>query len=773
MDDMVSDISLGKESSIDDDFKDLEKLLEDTERLAGGASSAKSSGNASTSRPSVNKRPTRAAAKSNIFDQTMKVSVKQLDNLSNLMGELVVNRNTLEQDQERLRQFVDSLLERVQKLSDIGGTMQDLYERSLLESSLLASRGKQYYDRNTTVPGMNHHHQDDEYDPLEMDRFSEFHELTQEMIELIVRVRESSSDIQFIVDETDQVARNLRQVTTQLQEGLNKSRMVPFSQTTDRFTRYVREQARTYDKKADLHVEGKEVLIDKLISEHLSDPMKHLINNALTHGIETPQERKSAGKVPTGKISIKAFIQGNQTVISFADDGAGINVERVKMKAVEKGLVTRSEARNMPKHEVYDLLFHSGFSTKDQVEALAGRGVGMDVVRTNLSEIRGSVTIDSKLGQGTTFNIRLPLTLSICKALCCVNDHAKIAFPMDGVEDMQDYLPDEIITNEENQHCVMWRDTLLPIRPLSQLISYNRQLSRATVYGGSKEDETISVVVLRSAGQLLAIQVDQVVGEQEIVIKQITGPIPKPAGIAGATVMGDGCVMPIGDVLELIEIAEGIRSKEIGMGGVGWSPAAQVIAKPSSTELAEPLVLIIDDSITVRELLSISFTKAGYRVEQARDGQEAWEKLKSGLPCDIVFCDVEMPRMDGLEFLSHVNNDPKLRKIPVAMLTSRGAERHRQVAAENGASGYFTKPYLEEVLLDAAERMIGGAVLLENSIREPLLNRQTETSSVVSLDHDGDGNTMAGQGAVPGLGEEASQANGSSSPRRKISPDPK
>jgi CheY-like chemotaxis protein len=337
----------------------------------------------------------------------------------------------------------------------------------------------------------------------------------------------------------------------------------------------------------------------------------------------------------------------------------------------------------------------------------------MDVVRTSLSEIRGVINTDSTLNKGTSFTIRLPLTLSISKALNCISDRARIAFPMDGVEDMLDLPKERLQTNADNQPCIAWRDTILPVHPLANLLGYNRHLSRGNVYGGNQEDDIISVVVLRSAGNFLALQVDQVLGEQEIVIKQLEGPVPKPMGVAGATVLGDGRIMPIADVLELIDLSMGRLRRDAGgalwdQGGSGAIPEA-VIAK------TEPMVLIVDDSITVRELLSMTFNKVGYRVEQARDGQEAWEKLRSGLPCDIVFCDIEMPRMDGLELLSRIQKDPNLKQLPIAMLTSRGADRHRQMAASLGASGYFTKPYLEEALLDAAQRMLKGEQLLINN----------------------------------------------------------
>jgi chemotaxis protein histidine kinase CheA/CheY-like chemotaxis protein len=688
-------------SSDDAEFGDLEKLLEDSE-----GSSGSSKGLAPAARRPA--RPSKGFA-----EQTMRVPVKHLDNLSNLVGELVVNRNSLEQDQERMRQSLDNLLYQVTQLSDVGQRMQDLYERSLLESSLLASRQNRgilpmSLRPKAPVEALSN---DVEYDPLEMDRFTGFHTLSQEMIELIVRVRESASDIEFIVDETDQVTRMFRQVTTQLSEGLTRSRMVPFAQTADRLPRAVRDIAMKCGKQAELVIEGRETLIDKMILEQLYDPMTHLVNNAITHGIESPDIRSAGGKVAAGRITIRAFHQGNQTVISVSDDGAGIDVERVRSKAVEKGLLSSGEAQNMSRLDLYDLLFHPGFSTKDQADDFSGRGVGMDVVRTSLTDVRGVINTDSALGKGTTFTIRLPLTLSISKALCCISDRARIAFPMDGVEDMLDLPKDRVTHNAEGQVCIPWRDTTLPLRPLTELLSLNRHLSRGTVYGGSQEEDMISVVVLRSAGNYLALQVDQVLGEQEIVIKQLEGPVPKPVGIAGATVLGDGRIMPIADVLELLDLAMGRIRRDAGS---MWdqSPDGPVELPPAQVQ---PMVLIVDDSITVRELLSMTFNKVGYRVEQARDGQEAWEKLRSGLPCDIVFCDIEMPRMDGLELLSRIQKDVNLKKMPIAMLTSRGADRHRQMAVSLGARGYFTKPYLEEALLDAAARMLKGEILISNA----------------------------------------------------------
>ncbi|NET28930.1 response regulator [Okeania sp. SIO1I7] len=692
--------SITKQPPEEDPFSDLDKLLE-----TPNIDTYKSSGASTTNTPRRNRRPP---------EQTVKVPAKQLDNLSNLVGELVVNRNSLEQGQERMRQFLDNLLHQVMLLSDAGQRMHDLYEKTLLERAIWDSRQGHHSTQTSNLSNKatekisGKRKFDDSLDLDRVENFTPFHLLAQETIEYIVRVRESSSDIEFLVDDAEKVTRILRQVTTQLQEGLNKARMIPFSQTVQLLPRAVRDISMECGKEVNLQVEGKETLIDKMIQDKLSDPMKHLINNAITHGVETPQQRLTAGKSRKGKITIRAFHQGNQTVISVADNGAGINPEKVKKKAIEKGVITQQQAQGMSNIDVYDLLFHPGFSTKDKADNFSGRGVGLDVVKTNLTEIRGTISIDSTIGKGTMFTIRLPLTLSISKALCCISDRSWIAFPMDGVEDMIKVSKEDIKTGENEENYIEWRGSKLPFRHLRELLIYNRHLRRGNVYGMNAEEDMISIVVLRSAsaGIFLAVQVDQVLEQQkEIVIKQLEGPIPKPIGIAGATVLGDGNIVAIADVIELINLATGrLRRDEGNM----WSSSEEDEASLPMQQKSELTVLIVDDSITVRELLSMTFSKAGYRVEQARDGKDAWEKMRAGLPCDLVFCDIEMPRMDGFELLSRMQKDANLNTLPVAMLTSRGAKKHMEMAFELGAKGYFTKPYIEEKLLEGAVSILEG-----------------------------------------------------------------
>ncbi len=411
--------------------------------------------------------PTRHLASSRM-DQTMKVPVRQLDGLSNLIAEMVVSRNCMEAEYERLRHFLTNLLYQMQQLSDLGQRFEHLYERSLLENALISNTHS--FNRSFSGTSKAEHQK---FDALEMDHFSEFHLLSQEMIELIVRARESASDIDYVINEPlDYIARHFRQVTTQVQEGLNRSRMVPFEQCTIRLPRAIREVALRSGKEATLVVEGKETLVDKVLLEQLYDPLTHLVNNAVIHGIESPEQRTELGKNPCGTITIRAFYQGNQTVIVIKDDGAGIDAERVRMKALQKGLINLMQAQRLKDIDMFDLIFNPGFSTRDQADIFAGRGVGMDVVKTRIESLRGTITVDSTSGKGTRFTIRLPLTLSITRALCCISSRAKVAFPMDSIEDMLDLHQDEVKQDRKQRQYIHWRDQKILFKPLSDLLKY-------------------------------------------------------------------------------------------------------------------------------------------------------------------------------------------------------------------------------------------------------------------------------------------------------------
>jgi chemotaxis protein histidine kinase CheA/ActR/RegA family two-component response regulator len=626
--------------------------------------------------------------------RTMRVEVRLLDGLNNMVGELVINRNSLETQQIRMRQFLETLQSRTQQLNRVSQSLAEHYDKTVLgiaaggtvnSNAVPSSGGQTSYD-------------DRSFDALEMDQYTAFHTISQDIMELIVRVKEVASDIEFVTDEADEATRQLRYISTQLQDGLNQIRMLPLAEIVDRLPRAVRDLSISLGKEVDLVLEGRDTLIDKAILEELYDPLTHLVTNALMHGMESPEVRTQVGKSAKGRIEVRAYHQGNQTLIAVSDDGRGLDAARIREKAIERGLITAEESQKMSDVELYPLIFMPGFSTAPQVTEIAGRGVGLDVVQSHLTRMRGTITIDSRQGQGTTFTIRLPLTLSISRAVLCMHSQSSIAIPLDGIEEMVEMPTDQIYTRDEQTY-VRWRDQELRFIPLIDLLPYYR----VGLYGNERvpltQSTSASTVILRSGETYLAIQVDGFLEEQEIVIKQLRGPVQRPVGIAGATVLGNGKVLPIIDVLEIIGIATGQTM---------LMPWANLPEPTASSTPSQKTILIVDDSITVRELLSMTFMKVGYRVEQARDGQEAIEKLRSGLNCDAVFCDVEMPRMDGFEFLAQVQKDRLLNHLPVAMLTSRSADKHRQTAFQLGAKGYFTKPYLEDELLQGVVRLLQG-----------------------------------------------------------------
>ena len=565
----------------EDEFSESENLLTQSDLSPRSRYQKLSGSNATSRKTATSKIPGDRTRETMGELETIKVPVKQLDDISNLVGELVVNRNTLEQDHERLRQSVDTLLAEVQHLSEAGIRMQEYYEGSLLKTSLLSSRRA----REHNIASNSRYRSRDNGDhvgfsEIEMDQFTPFHVLAQEMIEFIVGVRESASDIEFVTEKIEQVTRQLGQATSRLQERLTKARMVPFSQVIDRLRPGVRDNAIKYGKQVELVTEGVHTLIDKMILDHLTYPLTHILNNAIAHGIETPQVRQAVGKSATGIISIRALQEVNQTVISVSDDGVGIDHQEVKNQAIKKGFITFEQAKTMSRFDIYKLLFLPCFSTADGVDDIKGRGVGLNVVENDISQIRGRVTTDSTPGRGTTFTIFLPQTLSICRALLCACDRFKIAFPIDGVEDTLNIPANsqKIQQDINEESFIVWRGIKLPVKPLKDILVFNRQFGSGEALIMNRNNDMISVLVVRSGNTMLGLQIDQVLGEQEIVIKQFEGPISKPIGLAGATVLGDGMIMPIADVGEIIDLSQGKTSKF-------WqSPASPTVDQKNGTQ---------------------------------------------------------------------------------------------------------------------------------------------------------------------------------------------
>ncbi len=643
-------------------------------------------------------------------ENTVRVSVKQLNQLSDLFSELIIERNGLDLHLKRLRGLVTGLSERVKTLESSNMELRDAYDK--VETQVLGID-------STSPPNLQPALTSSlaKFDLLELDRYSSLHLLSQEVMETIVQVQEVTSDIDLGLDEAEQTTRELHKTSRQLQTRLTQVRMRPFSDITSRFPRALRELSLQYQKPVQLRVEGEQLSIDRSILEALNEPLMHLLRNAFDHGIEPIEQRRQQGKSVEGLIQIRAGHQQNRTVITLSDDGAGIPIDKIRARARQMGLdeLLLDAATD---DELLSLIFEPGFSTSDQVTALSGRGVGMDVVRSRLKQIQGEITVATQAGVGTTFTLSVPFTLSVARVLIAECRGMLLAFPTDAIAEITVVPPEQVIATAGNQ-AFSWNGSMVQLIQLSQWLKFQRP------YPVERLDHQAAIAVPTvllinqahanhansSADQWLGLQVDCCWGEQEVAIRQVEGGLPLPPGFSSCAILGDGRVVPLVSFTDLLYwIASCERSQLESLRTTAFLPTHLAQSAPpaalSSHQPRQPTVLIVDDSINVRRFLALTLERAGYQVAQAKDGQDAIDRLSAGLAVQAVICDIEMPRLDGYGFLTQIKSTPKFRAIPVAMLTSRSGEKHRHLAMSLGASAYFSKPYNEQMLLQTLESLM-------------------------------------------------------------------
>ncbi|HSF72338.1 MAG TPA: hybrid sensor histidine kinase/response regulator [Microcoleus sp.] len=654
--------------------------------------------------PTVPPSPTLPVA--NPQRPTIRVDLERLTELVNLVGELVINRTNLELQESELRGEVKRIRRNIVDLNQFGGQLREEYDRlSFAEwrggngnsglGKLVAAETEFPMIANGKSSPVHAH-----FDILEMDRYTEFHSTAAEVIETAQAISHSATKLDTLAMKFERSTDQLRRITEQLRSRVMQLRVVSFSRAVDHLPRALREMCLTYDKDVNLLLVGRETKIDESLLDALRDPLIHLVRNAFDHGIEIPEVRKASGKAASGQIEIEARHQGGQTIITVADDGKGIDPEMIRRKIVTKNLATEEQAQEFSIAELYDFLFWPGFSTTEGVSDLSGRGVGLDVVRTNLRTVRGTVKVDSRLGKGTSFIIKLPLLLSITDALMVKTDHNKIAVPLDAVEEILHIKASEVHI-AGNQPMLWWREEFIRLVRMQDLLEYSVLPPDAPSPDPLTQEE-IPVLVLASTEGMLAVAVERLIGQQEIVVKPLPPPLSKPRGVLGTTILGDGRVVNILDVDDLV--GQPVVNSSIA----AVSGKVQEIP-PSASQ--SPQILVVDDSYTIRQLLSLTLTRARYRVVQAKDGVDALEKLQNGLDCSLAIVDIEMPRMDGFELLRSIRSTERFAKIPVAMLTSRSGAKHRQMAMELGANQYFTKPYSEAQLLQAIPKLIHHSII--------------------------------------------------------------
>jgi chemosensory pili system protein ChpA (sensor histidine kinase/response regulator) len=607
----------------------------------------------------------------------LRVRADVIDRLVNEAGEVAIARARVEGE---LRSLKSNLLELTNSVIRLRTQVREIEIQA--ESQIQSQMQLQ-------------EQQHGEFDPLEFDRYTRFQELTRSLAEGINDVSTVQQSLLRNLDDADAALLAQARMSREVQQRLFAIRTVPFGSLSERLYRVLRSTARELDKRANLEINGAQVELDRSVLEKLVGPLEHLLRNALDHGVESREARRAAGKTETGEIALTVRQVGNEVVIELADDGAGIDFERVREKSVAMGLLdadaTPTEA------QLTEILFGAGFSTATKVTQISGRGIGMDVVRSEITALGGRVEVTSNKGAGTRFTLTLPLTLAVAQAVMVRAGGRLWALPAPMVEQVQQ-MKSQALLDIYIQRKVEWQGRSYPFHYLPRLLgdtSHNPETKRYN-----------AVLLLRSGQSHAAVHVDEMVGNQEVVVKNIGPQLARVSGISGATVLGTGEIVLIINPVQLASRSD-VPKYEPGSDerAVGDRPRAHVA--PVSMQ---PLVLIVDDSLTVRKITSRLLTRSGFAVATAKDGVDALQVLGEQSP-DVILLDIEMPRMDGFEFAKTIKGDPRFASIPIIMITSRTAEKHRNRAAELGVDLYLGKPYQEDELLGHLRDMTGVAAV--------------------------------------------------------------
>jgi two-component system chemotaxis sensor kinase CheA len=487
------------------------------------------------------------------------------------------------------------------------------------------------------------------------------------------------------LDELNQVVSSISIVTTDLQIAVMKTRMLQIGKVFNKFPRVIRDLSRELGKKVNLIIKGEETELDKSIIEEIGDPLIHMIRNSVDHGIESPEERVANGKPETGTVELKAYNEGNQIVIEITDDGNGMDPDILKSKALEKGLISEKEADIMSDKEAFMLIFKAGFSTAAKVTNVSGRGVGMDVVKTNVEKLNGIIEIDSVQGKGSVFKIKIPLTLAIIQALLVTAQEELFAVPLANVIETVRITMEDIST-VEGKSVLKLRDEILPLVNMSDIFKIEKILGL---------NQYLYVVVLGVGASKVGLIVDGLIGQEEIVIKSLGEYLKGIKGIAGATIRGDGKVTLIVDVAALMQLAKETHAHTV------ISPIAE--AKKKKEKPSDYVVLVVDDSNTDRKIMKKAIEALGFTIKEATNGEEALAIIKS-VDIDAALVDIEMPKMDGYTLAQEIRKYNRFKNLPLIAVTSRTTKSDRVRGVEVGMNEYITKPYTPEYLANVLKR---------------------------------------------------------------------
>ncbi|MEM9264983.1 MAG: hybrid sensor histidine kinase/response regulator [Cyanobacteria bacterium P01_F01_bin.13] len=630
---------------------------------------------------------------------TVRVSVDQLKQINSTFESLILTRNTVNLKLDQLQAFSTLMQERMVALTSFNKELRQWYDQASSEGSMSESNGVAPANNFAVANGVSQNGTQksvavaapEELDALEFDRYSKLHLLAQEHMETIVKLEEVSRDIELGLNEMGQAVTSLNYTSGTLKNRITQTQMRPFEEIVGRYPRVVRDWSVQYGKPVQVAIEGTTTLLEQFALDQLSDPLMHLLRNAFDHGIESPEIRQAQQKPEVGTITLQAINRGNRVVITLSDDGGGIDPQKIR-DCIRKYNLPDEQVDAMDHQELLSFIFEPGFSTSGEVTELSGRGFGMDVVRTNLKELQGDIQVKTEVGQGTTFTISIPLSLSILRVMLLERNGSVFALPVDAVQEV-------IRTPAMDRPSMIWKDEPIPLVRVEehwQLPGSARPLEMS----GQPLINAPMVIVVGEDERYYGLTIDRFWQEQEVAIRPVASPIPLPSGFGGVTVLGDGRVIPL---IEPIQLMEWIVA--------GPEPVpAQLASSTAPAQSKRARILVVDDSIHARRYLATTLERSGYLVEQAKDGRDAVDKLAAGLMVEAVICDIEMPRLDGYGVLEELRDESEFSELPILMLTSRSSEKHRKLAMNLGATAYFAKPYNEQELLTQLKQLTAAAV---------------------------------------------------------------
>jgi chemosensory pili system protein ChpA (sensor histidine kinase/response regulator) len=656
-------------------------------------------------RPAAASRP--AAAQALPQAKSVRISLDRLDRMMNAVGELVINRTRMVGRLSELSKLVEVLNFSKGRLSGKVSEFQDKHEFSRVSSTLMpGSQPPQMDTFRGNFKSMPAITSNDllEFSELEMDRYDDFNILSRSLTEISADVTEVLTQLEGFMGRVDTDIDEFTKLAHHLQDEITAARMVPIGNLYTRLSRTVRDAAKATGKPVELSLEGAETELDNNIIQHISDPLIHLVRNAVAHGIDDPDARRQAGKSEKGHIAVRAYHRGNHIYIEVEDDGRGVNYEKVRQSVIESGAMSAVAATELSERELREFLFRPGFSTASSMTELAGRGVGLDVVRSNVHALNGEIEVRSELGRGACFTVKVPLTLIISQALFVRCGTSVFALPLAVVEEIRRLRPDEIedvggrlLTRVRDVVTEVIRlDLQLALPPLEPLNGY------------------FHMVIVKVAGKQVGVVVEEVLGKDEIVIKNLGDYMRRVKLFPGTTIAPDGSLILLIDLNRLVsaDTAERHALPASSPAARVFAPGAEAVAAGSiPAEAVDPVendrvVVVVDDSISVRKFVGRMLEKAGYRVKLASDGLEASE-IVAQVGCHLVITDLEMPRMNGYELMAHLRQNPSTKRIPVLVVTSRAGAKHRERAMKEGASAFMTKPVQEDQLIATVEGLIG------------------------------------------------------------------